>query len=645
METNELRKYGRATLDYLADYLENIKDRRVTPVVSPGWLKHQIPSEAPLEPESFDDILKDVEEKIMPGVTHWQHPRFHAYFPSGASFPAIMADILSDGIGCIGFSWAASPACTELESIVMDWYGKAIGLPYEFLANPAFKNANQMENGVSDATVPSVNSTSVGGGVIQGSTSEIVLTTMISARAHAIKNLKAQHPFIDEGVLLSKLIAYCSREAHSCVEKGAMMAFVKLKIVEPDEHNSLRGAALREVMMQDQAMGMIPFYVAATLGTTSVCSFDNVEEIGLVCREFPTVWLHIDAAYAGAAFVCPEFRSYLKGVQFADSISTNTNKWLLTCFDCSCLWVKNRYKLTSALVVNPVYLKHGFEGAIDYRHWQIPLSRRFRSLKLWFVLRTYGISGLQKYIRHHCELAKRFEKLVLADSRFEISNEVKLGLVCFRLVGNQGMTIEAVNKMNQKLLEAINDSGKLHMVPSKVNDKFIIRFCVVAHDQTQDDIDYAWEIIKEYGERTLKESLIQEEIVSDEVSEMVKRKKDLAYKRSFFVRMVSDPKIYNPTMAHPTSSRFSNRFSASEIDDIIEDEPSEEPTTPTFRHLDTTVHLKPHRDGHTRALPPAESTSPRRDRSKSPKVSPTEKQNHLVEKKETPRKKSNEGIN
>ncbi|XP_026676999.1 tyrosine decarboxylase-like [Diaphorina citri] len=459
-------------------------------------------------------------------VTHWQHPRFHAYFPSGNSYPSVLADMLSDAIGCIGFSWAASPSCTELETIVLDWLGKAIGLPEKFLMYPPQgKNAttpNDIDMNIEDYMTPANQPQSLGGGVIQNI---IVLT----------RGQKKIHPFVDEGVLLSKLMAYCSKEAHSCVEKAAMMAFVRLKILEPDDKNSLRGATLRQVMQQDETMGYIPFFVSTTLGTTSCCSFDNLAEIGPVAKEFD-VWLHVDGAYAGSSFICPEFRPFMNGIEYADSFNVNVNKWLLTAFDSSCLWVADRYKLTSALVVDPLYLQHGHEGAIDYRHWGIPLSRRFRSLKLWFVIRTYGLSGLQKYIRRHCELAKLFEGKVRRDPRFEISNDVRLGLVCFRLRSENNLIAD---QNNRKLLEDINASGRLHMVPASVHDKYVIRFCVTAQNANEKDIDIAWKIIQEFANTIVAES-IKEQEQNDEVFELQerKRKDDLAYKRSFFVRML-----------------------------------------------------------------------------------------------------------
>ncbi|XP_037955064.1 aromatic-L-amino-acid decarboxylase [Teleopsis dalmanni] len=516
MNSEEFRKRGTEMVEYICKYLDTLEDRRVTPSVEPGYLRHLLPTEAPKNPECWEKIMADVEDKIMPGVTHWQHPRFHAYFPSGNSFPSILGDMLSDGIGCIGFSWAASPACTELETIVLDWLGKAIGLPDHFLA---------LKEG------------STGGGVIQTSASECILVTMLAARAQALKRLKSQHPFVEEGHLLSKLMAYCSKEAHSCVEKAAMICFVKLRILEPDENASLRGHVLAEAMEEDELQGLVPFYVSTTLGTTGSCAFDNLPEIGKEIQKFPCVWLHVDGAYAGNAFICPELKPLLKGIEYADSFNTNSNKWLLTNFDCSTLWVRDRIRLTSALVVDPLYLKHGYsETAIDYRHWGVPLSRRFRSLKLWFVLRSYGISGLQSYIRHHIELAKRFEQHVLKDKRFEICNEVKLGLVCFRLKGS--------DKLNEKLLSAINESGKIHMVPANVNDKYIIRFCAVAQNAINEDIDYAWDVIVDFANELLEKEQ------HDELTEILNKKKmdTLAQKRSFFVRMVSDPKIYNPAI-------------------------------------------------------------------------------------------------
>uniref|UniRef100_L7LUI3 Putative aromatic-l-amino-acid/l-histidine decarboxylase n=1 Tax=Rhipicephalus pulchellus TaxID=72859 RepID=L7LUI3_RHIPC len=475
MDSVEFRQRGREMVEYIARYMETIGDRRVTPQCEPGYLKELLPERAPDQPEDWDNIMADVERFIMPGVTHWQHPHFHAYFPAGNSYPSILADMLSDGIGCVGFSWAASPACTELEVIMLDWVGKMINLPEEFLC---------------------LSGNSSGGGVIQSSASECILNTLLAARYATIKKLKEEQPFVDEGVLLSKLMAYCSKEAHSSVEKAAMIGFVKLRILDTDDNFSMRGSTLAAAMEEDRKAGFVPFFVSATLGTTSCCSFDALAEIGPLCQK-EGIWLHVDAAYAGSAFICPEFQYLHKGLEYAMSFNINPNKWMLVNFDCSLMWVKDRFKLTQALVVDPLYLQHSYsDKAIDYRHWGIPLSRRFRSLKLWFVVRRYGIAGLQHYIREHVRLAKKFEQLVRSDSRFEVVNQVIFGLVCFRLKGS--------NQLNEKLLSSINASGKLHMVPASLNDRYVIRFCVCAPNACDADIAYAWHIVSQFTTELLQ---------------------------------------------------------------------------------------------------------------------------------------------
>ncbi|XP_026494990.1 tyrosine decarboxylase [Vanessa tameamea] len=614
MDVDEFRVRGKEMVDYICMYMNTLRKRRVTPSVEPGYLRAALPSEAPMHPEPWDDVMGDIESKIMPGVTHWQHPHFHAYFPAGNAYPSILGDMLSAGIGCIGFSWAASPACTELEVIMLDWMGKAIGLPPAFLP---------FEEG------------SKGGGVIEGSASECVLVSMLAARAAGIKRLKHQFPTVDEGLLLSKLIAYCSKEAHSCVEKAAMISFVKLRILQPDEHGCLRGETLKEAMEEDEEAGLVPFFVATTLGTTSCCSFDNLPEIGPVVRKFPSVWLHVDAAYAGSSFLCPEHKYHLAGIEYADSFNTNPNKLMLTAFDCSLLWVTNKYLLTSALVVDPLYLQHCYDHtAIDYRHWGIPLSRRFRSLKLWFMLRSYGISGLQKYVRRHCELAKYFEQLVRKDSRFEVVNQVKLGLVCFRLLGSPDENHETVDELNKKLLSTMNASGKIHMVPASVRDQYVIRFCVVYQHATREDIEYAWDTITDFATELL-EGPDKERDLNEERAR--RHRAALAHKRSFFVRMVSDPKIYNPAINKTPPPMPTSPGTPPSVAPASPDTPSEAgsiqlvPSTPKqsswiswplafffqsvdhdandlplrFRHLDTMVRLKSPNHGRRGSSPGA----------------------------------------
>ncbi|KAG8222233.1 hypothetical protein J437_LFUL001431 [Ladona fulva] len=520
MNTDEFRQAGKDMVDYICDYMETLAvKRRVTPAVEPGYLKNMIPDEAPERPEPWDNIMSDIESKIMPGITHWQHPRFHAYFPSGNSYPSILGDLLSDGVGIIGFSWASSPVCQELETVVLDWLGKAIGLPDEFL---------------------SCTQGGKGGGVMQGSASECILVNMLAARAEAIKRLKKDEPEAEDGHLLARLVAYCSQEAHSCVEKAAKICMVKLRIIEPDEKSSLRGEQLRQQIEEDFEDNLVPFFASATFGSTSSCSFDKLSEIGPICEEYG-MWLHVDGAYAGNAMICDEFKYLMKGIEYASSFNTNPNKWLLTNFDCSTMWVRDRFKFTEAMVVDPLYLQHNHDSqVIDYRHWGVPLSRRFRALKLWFVIRSYGLEGLREYIRNHCRLAKKFESYVRDDRRFEVCNDVKMGLVCFRLKGN--------NKINQDLLASINGSGKLHLIPSSIRGKYVLRFCVVAEKATEEDMKYAWDVITSIAAEIL------------ETTEKVEKDKELP-------EILSGAKIPPPTPIPATAGdkalfrRLSRQFS------------------------------------------------------------------------------------
>lgn len=312
----------------------------------------------------------------------------------------------------LSLTQASSPAATELETIVLDWYAKALDLPTHFL---------------SDAPG------SIGGGALQGSASECALVCLMAARARAIKMLKNGDEEVHDSVYLPQLVAYTSKEAHSSVEKAAKMAIIKLRILDTDDRGCFRGATLKAAIETDLAEGLTPFFVVATVGTTGACAFDNLVEVGQVCKEVPSIWFHVDGAYAGNSFILPEMRRFKAGMEYADSFNTNPNKLLLTNFDASAMWVRDVMALKTALTVNPLYLQHEHSSAIDYRHYGIPLSRRFRALKLWFVFRTYGIVGLQAYIRNHIRLAKRFEKLVNMDDRFEVKNDVHLGLVCFRL--------------------------------------------------------------------------------------------------------------------------------------------------------------------------------------------------------------------
>lgn len=473
MEAPQFKDFAKEMVEYIAGYLENIRDRRVLPTVEPGYLRPLIPDTAPTTPDKWEDVMKDIERVIMPGVTHWHSPRFHAYFPTANSYPAIVADMLSGAIACIGFTWIASPACTELEVVMMDWLGKMLELPAEFLACSGGK----------------------GGGVIQGTASEATLVALLGAKAKMVTKVKVEHPEWTEAEIVAKLVGYCSNQAHSSVERAGLLGGVQLKPVLADDNNKMRGEALRKAIQEDKAAGLIPFYVVATLGTTNSCAFDCLDEIGPVCIE-EDVWLHVDAAYAGSAFICPEYRYLMKGIDKAESFNFNPHKWMLVNFDCSAMWLKDPNWVVNAFNVDPLYLKHEQQGAApDYRHWQIPLGRRFRALKLWFVLRLYGIENLQAHIRKHIGLAHQFEALVLSDERFEVVEEVLMGLVCFRLKG--------ANEINEKLLKRINARGVIHLVPSKIRDTYFLRMAVCSRYTEPADIELSWKECKAAADEVL----------------------------------------------------------------------------------------------------------------------------------------------
>ncbi|NWI36494.1 DCHS decarboxylase, partial [Picathartes gymnocephalus] len=460
---------GKEMVDYICQYLSNVRERRVTPDVQPGFMRAQLPDSAPMDPDSWDNIFGDIEKIIMPGVVHWQSPHMHAYFPALTSWPSLLGDMLADAINCLGFTWASSPACTELEMNVMDWLAKMLGLPDKFLHH---------------------HPDSVGGGVLQSTVSESTLVALLAARKNKILEMKVSEPDTDESSLNSRLIAYASDQAHSSVEKAGLISLVKIKFLPVDENFSLRGETLKKAIAEDRKKGLVPVFVCATLGTTGVCAFDNLSELGPVCKcDAEGLWLHIDAAYAGTAFVCPEFRLFLHGVEYADSFTFNPSKWMMVHFDCTGFWVKDKYKLHQTFSVNPVYLRHANSGAAtDFMHWQIPLSRRFRSLKLWFVLRSFGVKKLQAHVRQGTETAKFFESLVKSDPLFEIPAKRHLGLVVFRLKGPNWLT--------EKLLKELSSSGRLFLIPATIHDKFIIRFTVTSQFTTREDILQDWSIIQ-----------------------------------------------------------------------------------------------------------------------------------------------------
>ncbi|KAJ8393096.1 hypothetical protein AAFF_G00067790 [Aldrovandia affinis] len=468
MQAEEYNRRGKELVNYITEYLTKIRERRVIPDVQPGYMRKLLPEDAPIEPESWENIFNDIEKIIMPGVVHWQSPHMHAYFPALNSWPSLLGDMLADAINCLGFTWASSPACTELEINVLDWLSKAMGLPTHFLHH---------------------HPDSRGGGILQSTVSECTLVALLAARKAKIMELRESGDEADSSVLNSRLIAYASDQAHSSVEKAGLISLVKIRFLQTDEQFSLRGETLRSAIEEDRKKGLIPVLLCATLGTTGVCSFDCLSELGPVCAA-EGMWLHIDAAYAGSAFLCPEQRGFLNGVEFADSFVFNPSKWMLVHFDCTAFWVRDKYKLQQTFSVDPIYLRHeNSHAATDFMHWQIPLSRRFRSLKLWFVMRSFGLKHLQAHIRHGIDMAKLFESLVRRDPHFEIPAKRHLGLVVFCLKGG--------NSQTEELLKALTRSGALYLIPAAIHAKLILRFSVTSQFTTREDILHDWAVIRE----------------------------------------------------------------------------------------------------------------------------------------------------
>jgi len=518
MDIEEYRKKGKEVVDYVAKYLENIRSRRVFPDVSPGYMRAHVAESAPQDGELWQDIFNDVDRVVMPGMTHWQSPHMHAFFPSLNSYPALLGDMITGGLGVNAFTWASSPACTELEAIMTDWLGKMIGLPEEFLHGRQWnidevikrhqeKCVPRKEKDPSascdcrswqDDAVDGGKPDTMQGGVLQTTAGESAIVALLAARAEAIerydKSLPDYNPESprknpDGGAYHAKLVAYCSDQAHPCIKKAARVGLVKLRFLPTDENLSLRGNSLKEQMKRDKVDGLVPFFVCATLGTMGTCAFDNLEELGQICTE-ENLWLHVDAAYAGAAFICEEYRYLMKGVEHAHSFVVNPSQWMMVTFECTAMWVKDSRHLHKALVVDPLYLEHPYSGvAIDYMNWQLGLSKRFRALKLWFVIRAFGVKGLQTHIREGIRRATLFEGLVGRDSRFEVPMKGQMGIVSFRLKGER--------KLTELLMRRLNASGKLLLDAAIVKNQLVLRFVVTSQHTTEADIEQDWRLIKE----------------------------------------------------------------------------------------------------------------------------------------------------
>lgn len=496
LDLEEFKRQGYMMIDFLADYYKNIENLNVLSNVEPGYLKKRLPSSAPFQPESIESILEDVKKHIIPGITHWMSPNYYAYFPSSGSIAGFIGEMLSTGFNVVGFNWLSSPAATELETIVMDWLGKMLKLPKSFI----FSSCNEG-----------------GGGVLLGTTCEAILCTLVAARDKKLSQIGKEN--------IGKLVVYCSDQTHSALQKATQIAGIdskNLRVIKTKKSNlyAMSPASLISTILLDVENGLVPCFLCATIGTTSTNATDPISLLCNVAKDYD-IWVHVDAAYAGPICICPEFRHYIDGIEEVNSFSFNAHKWFLTNLACCCLWVKDHNSLTSSLSTYPEYLRNKNSDSkivVDYKDWQIPLSRKFNALKLWIVIRSYGVENLMNFLRNHVKMAKIFEGLVRKDGRFDIFVPTKFSLVCFRISplaiinsnGNEGCyngkiinDEYLVNELNHKLLNSINSSGKVYMTHGKVGGVFFIR-CAIGSTLTEEHhVTMAWKLVQEHANSIL----------------------------------------------------------------------------------------------------------------------------------------------
>ncbi len=465
MTPEDFRTNGHALIDWIADYIEQIESLPVSdPAITPGDVRAALPPHPPTATEPFSAVMADVESVVLPGLTHWQHPNFFAYFPSNSSYSSILGDLLSTGLGVQGMSWVTSPACTEVEALMLDWMQELLDLPAVFR-----------------------NDGGVGGGVIHGSASEATLAAILAAR------WRVSGGRINTDGDTSRLVAYSTSQAHSSIEKGLRIAGIgskRMRIVPHDAAFAMRADELARMIADDRAAGLTPFFVCATRGTTSTTAFDPAADIGPICRA-EGLWLHVDAAMSGIASLVPEYRWVNDGLEFADSYCTNPHKWMGVNFDCDLFYTADRAALLGALSILPEYLRSKAletNAALDYRDWQVPLGRRFRSLKLWFMLRMDGIEGVQAMIRHHVALTQELASSVAADDRFVIDAPHPLNLLCFSLKSGSAET--------DTLIDAANATGQVLFTRTVLDGRVSLRFSIGARLTDRPHVEAAWQILQ-----------------------------------------------------------------------------------------------------------------------------------------------------
>jgi aromatic-L-amino-acid/L-tryptophan decarboxylase len=468
MHSDEFRRAAHQLVDWMADYLERVGELPVTPNVRPGDVARTLPSAAPEDGEPFDAIWQDFQRLILPGMTHWNHPGWFAYFPGNNSPASVLAEMLTATMGAQCMSWATSPAATELEQVTLDWLRRGLGLPPEFV------------------------------GVIQDTASTATLVALLSARERATTYQAGSRGLTAGGPVLT---VYASAEAHSSVEKAVKLSGIGLeqfRRVPVDTEYAMRPELLEQAIRKDCDAGYQPACVVATVGTTSSTAIDPVPVIAEICRSH-NVWLHVDAAYAGPAALVPELRPLFAGIEQADSLVLNPHKWMLVNFDCSAYFLRDREALLRTFQVTPEYLRTSQDAeVVNFRDWGIQLGRRFRALKLWFVMRSYGLNGLRMLIRKHVALARELAGWIEESRNFELTAPVRFGLVCFRFRPPHptGGTNDS-DDLNRRLLARVNATRRVHLTHTMLNGRYMLRMVVGQRLTERHHVQEAWRLIVE----------------------------------------------------------------------------------------------------------------------------------------------------
>ena len=482
MPLEEFRRHGHTLVDWVADYLDTVGERPVASTVAPGEVRSGLAPHQTEQPEPFAAVLADLDRVILPGITHWQHPGWFAYFPANSSPPSVLGELVAAGLGVQGMLWSTSPAATEVESLMLDWLVEMLGLPTSWRID-----------------------TGPGGGVLQTSASDSTHTALVAARARAVR----------AGADPRRLVVYTSAQAHSSVEKGARVAALDhVRLIGVDESFALDPAQLGTAIEHDRHAGLVPCIVVSTLGTTGTTAVDPIRDVGELARAHQ-MWHHVDAAYAGAAMCLPELRHLQDGLELVDSYTFDPHKWLFTNFDCSALWVADRSQLIDTLTIDPPYLRDAASDSgqvIDYRNWQVPLGRRFRALKLMFVLRSYGVEGIRHHIREHIALTRALADRLAADTRFELVAPTPFALVCFRHVAGDAPT--------RALGASVNASGRSYLTPSTLPDgSAFLRVSIGQTNTRQEHVDELWRLIDD-----MSADVVQ--VVDDVVHEVAGERRD-----------------------------------------------------------------------------------------------------------------------